>query len=670
MNERDIFLAALEITDPNERRHWLDKTCGDNVTLRAAVDALFTSHEQAGSFLGTPIVQPPTQTTSLEQPPSHSEASIDDQPTLQFAGYRTEENEVSADNDIPRGYLSPSTKPDSLGRLGHYEVLAVLGKGAFGTVMKAFDEKLHRMVAIKVMSLELAATSPARKRFLREARASAAIRHENVVASFAVEEQPIPYLVMEYIPGHTLADALVGEGPLELNESLRLGQQIAAGLAAAHSQGLIHRDIKPANILLEEGPEWKVKITDFGLARTADDASVTQSGTIAGTPMYMSPEQAHSGDIDHRSDLFSLGSVLYQMVSGRPPFRASSTLAVLKRVADDMPRPIQEIIPEVPDWLVAIITKLHAKNPDARFQSAQEVADLLARCQSELQRTGTVTSVADIIGNQDSSRSNDLEPAKPKRRYTTGLVLIFVMFMMLFPILFGKQISRTTDRWLWGKTPTLPATNRLAGIRLDGVDDFVQVQVNWDLPQFTIEAFVTSDDEDSRGTLVELSNYGSGTKDERIGLFDGVGEKGEILSFAIVEGRQGSLNGYGPRTPGVREHRAIVCDGEQLDYYINGVWQGERTIQPQDRLMWRMRWLTIGCKLGRTEFFKGDLDQLRVSKVARYQNNFSAVTSVSADDATLALYNFDEGQGEVAKDASGNGNDAKIFGATWLNPIK
>ncbi len=143
------------------------------------------------------------------------------------------------------------------------------------------------MVAIKVMSIELASTSPARKRFLREARASAAIRHDNVVAIYAVEEQPIPYLVMEYIPGKTLADALVGEGPLELNDALRLSQQIASGLAAAHSQGLIHRDIKPANILLEEGIQWKVKITDFGLARAADDASVTQAARSPGPDVHV-----------------------------------------------------------------------------------------------------------------------------------------------------------------------------------------------------------------------------------------------------------------------------------------------------------------------------------------------------------------------------------------------
>ena len=157
---------------------------------------------------------------------------------------------------------------------------------------------------------------------------------------------------------------------------LRIGHQIAEGLAAAHDQGLIHRDIKPGNILLEDGVE-RVKITDFGLARAADDASLTQSGVIAGTPMYMAPEQALGGSIDQRADLFSLGSVLYVMCTGRPPFRASTTLAVLKRVAEDTPRPIREVIPEVPEWLCTIIAHLHAKDPAERTASAREVADLL-----------------------------------------------------------------------------------------------------------------------------------------------------------------------------------------------------------------------------------------------------------------------------------------------------
>ena len=189
-------------------------------------------------------------------------------------------------------FLEPATKPGRLGRLGHYEVQEVIGKGGFGIVLKAFDEKLHRVVAIKVLSPAYAANGSARKRFIREARAAAAVKNEHVVGIYERpgDAQP-PYLVMELIDGISLQDKLDKKGPLGLKEILRIGMQMAEGLAAAHKQGLVHRDIKPANILLENGVE-RVKITDFGLARAVDDASVTQSGTVAGTPMYMSPEQA------------------------------------------------------------------------------------------------------------------------------------------------------------------------------------------------------------------------------------------------------------------------------------------------------------------------------------------------------------------------------------------
>ena len=203
------------------------------------------------------------------------------------------------------------------------------------------------------------------------------------------EANGLPYLVMEYVAGISLQERLDRAGPLELEEILRIGLQAAAGLAAAHAQGLVHRDIKPANILLENGVE-RVKITDFGLARAADDASLTQSGVVAGTPQYMAPEQARGEPVDHRADLFSLGSVLYAMCTGRPPFRASSTLAVLRRVCEDEPRPIREVNPEVPDWLAAIIAKLHAKDPADRFQSAAEVARLLARCLSHVRQPALV----------------------------------------------------------------------------------------------------------------------------------------------------------------------------------------------------------------------------------------------------------------------------------------
>src|SRR5262249_22256929 len=172
---------------------------------------------------------------------------------------------------------------------------------------------------------------------------------------------------------------------LERKEILRSGMQTASGLAAAHAQGLVHRDIKPANILLENGVQ-RVKITDFGLARAADEASLTQSGVVAGTPQYMAPEQARGETLDHRADLFSLGSVLYAMCTGLPPFRATTTMGVLKKVSDDMPKPIREINPEIPEWLVAVIDKLHAKDPADRYQSATEVGNVLGEHLAQLQQ--------------------------------------------------------------------------------------------------------------------------------------------------------------------------------------------------------------------------------------------------------------------------------------------
>ena len=188
-------------------------------------------------------------------------------------------------------------------------------------------------------------------------------------------------------PGYRSRSGWTAAVPLELKEILRIGMQTAKGLAAAHAQGLVHRDIKPANILLDNGVE-RVKITDFGLARAMDDASLTQSGYVAGTPQYMAPEQARGEAIDHRADLFSLGSVLYALSAGRPPFRGSTAMAVLRRVSEESPQPLAEINPDIPLWLAEIIAKLHAKSPAERFQSAQEVAELLGEHLAQVQRSG------------------------------------------------------------------------------------------------------------------------------------------------------------------------------------------------------------------------------------------------------------------------------------------
>src|SRR5262249_55116065 len=234
-------------------------------------------------------------------------------------------------------------------------------------------------------------------------------------------------------------------GPLELKEILRIGHQTACGLAAAHAQGIVHRDIKPANILLENGIE-RVKLTDFGLARTVDDASVTQSGVIAGTPLFMSPEQAAGEPVDPRSDLFSLGSVLYMMCTGHAPFRASGTMAVMKRVIEDTTRPVREVNPEIPDWLEAIIAKLHAKKPEERFQSAKEVAELLEQHLAHLQQPSKIPMPAKVEA-PPTEKSKLVPEERPwvqlldatdqfKRLLQHGLALLALAFVLLGVVAF------------------------------------------------------------------------------------------------------------------------------------------------------------------------------------------------------------------------------------------
>ena len=442
MSERDIFLAAIEIADLVQRASYIAEACGADSKLRAQVEELLKTHEQSSQFLETPAV---ASDSSVAQTFLTASSNANENPHAERASAQAEFQK----------YLQSTCRTGWLGRLGHYEIEAILGQGAFGIVAKAFDEKLHRVVAIKLMNPELAATSPPRKRFLREARTAAAVTHENIVSIHAVEEEPIPYIVMEYIAGKTLQQRMDEHGPLEVPEILRIGQQVAAGLTAAHAVKLIHRDIKPSNILLADGPLERAKISDFGLARAVDDATLTSSGLIAGTPMYMAPEQARGEPLDHRADLFSLGSVLYMMASGRPPFRAANSMAVLKRVCEDTPRPLNDVIPGIPGWLETVIFRLLEKDRDARYQTAQEVADLLARCQSELQHHGQVTcvpgrSAAAAKTQVLSARTGDR--AAPGRRPiglwaagAAGMVLLVVIPFLFNPWSGHRETSDGTS---------------------------------------------------------------------------------------------------------------------------------------------------------------------------------------------------------------------------------
>ncbi|QDV65381.1 serine/threonine-protein kinase [Crateriforma conspicua] len=282
-------------------------------------------------------------------------------------------------------FLQPTDDPDMLGRLGTLEISGVIGTGGMGIVLKALDRSLNRFVAVKVLAPHLASSAAARTRFTREAQAAAAVVHDNVIAIHGVETSgTLPYLTMPYVKGESLQRRIDRLGPLPIEEILRIGMQIARGLAAAHQQGLIHRDIKPSNILLPHDVQ-RVVITDFGLARTVDDATLTRSGVIAGTPQFMSPEQARGDTIDPRSDLFSLGSVVYAMASGRPPFRADSPYAIIRRIVDDGAKPLRQIDPSLPAWFENLVERLHAKDPDRRISSAEQAAELFKACLAHVQ---------------------------------------------------------------------------------------------------------------------------------------------------------------------------------------------------------------------------------------------------------------------------------------------
>ncbi|TWU56737.1 Serine/threonine-protein kinase PknB [Rubripirellula tenax] len=385
------------------------ESCAEQIQLAAQRDV---SWQEAQNLLAADEYDSPEQVSAITSLLSGEQDAITKQQTADVLS-----REI-------RGWLDPTDDPQSLGRFAGYEIVGIVGHGGMGIVLKGFESSLNRYVAIKVLAPRLATNGNARKRFAREAQAAAAVRHDNVIAIHRVDDwHGLPFLVMPYVGGISLQKRIDTEGSLNIEQTLRVGVQIASGLAAAHAQGLVHRDIKPANILLEQGVE-RVTITDFGLARAADDASVTRTGVIAGTPQYMSPEQADARQIDARSDLFSLGSVLYAMATGRPPFRGDHSFEVLKRIVNEPARPMREIEASVPEWFEQLVARLHCKFPNDRFDSAEQVADLLEDCLAHVQQPTTtplpeaVTNpVAEVVKSFGSRSANPASESLDDFRY-------------------------------------------------------------------------------------------------------------------------------------------------------------------------------------------------------------------------------------------------------------
>lgn len=335
-------------------------------------------------------------------------------------------------------FLAPAESDDELGRLGNYRVLDVLGIGGMGIVFRGEDPELQRQVAIKAMKPSIAVDDSAKERFLQEARITASIEHHNIVPIYQVsEDRGVPFIAMQFLRGESLQTRLERNKPLNQEDALQIGREVATGLAAAHERHLIHRDIKPDNIWIDEATGW-AKILDFGLARVSkEDSGITHSGLIVGTPRYMSPEQAQGGDIDPRCDLFSLGSVLYRLITGKLAFNAENITATLLAVVSKEPTPVEELRPDVDPELAALIRKLLSKNREDRPVSALEVAEQIAAIEQKLkaepQTTPASKTVDATIVNEPVSTIVDLTAAyvPPKNRSGSRAGIFWAAFGFL-----------------------------------------------------------------------------------------------------------------------------------------------------------------------------------------------------------------------------------------------
>jgi eukaryotic-like serine/threonine-protein kinase len=380
-----------------------------------------------------------------------------------------------------RELLATPRHPEMLGRIGEYDIESFIGQGGFGVVLRAFDRELNRPVAIKILAPHLATVGAARRRFIREAQAAAAVVHPNVVPIHAVHaDADHPFLVMTYVPGCSLQEFVRQQGPLETKVIVRIAQQVASGLAAAHRQGLVHRDIKPGNILLENGLN-RALITDFGLARAADDAA-SQTGWLAGTPHYMSPEQAACGELDGRSDLFSLGCVLYFVATGREPFRGSQPLAIMNQIANQKPLPVRSVNSDISQVLAQVIERLLEKKPSDRFQSAAELSDFLEQYVAYL--------------HQPETRS---KPQVPRKRGTTRMAstawLGSAVALLIAAIVYGSGF--------WS-TPTTPRDTAMAAVARPPIEAAANIEPPMTFPLAAVQQALLDWVEEERQLEQEL----------------------------------------------------------------------------------------------------------------------------------------------------------------------
>lgn len=400
---QELYHAALEL-EPTQRSAFLEEACSNDEALCREVEALLVEHGKASGFLETPALDLAAQ-------------------EKEFSGSPVSASTAQAVTETPSRSLAGRT-------LGAYQILSLLGTGGMGEVYKARDIKLNRSVAIKVLPPDKTSDSERKHRFVQEARAASALNHPNIITIHDIErEDAIDFIVMEYVAGKTL-DRLIPRRGLKLNEVLKYSIQIADGLAKAHSAGIIHRDLKPGNVMVTDG--GLVKVLDFGLAKlterqkaTEENSSgtgtreVTEPGSVMGTVSYMSPEQAEGKGVDARSDIFSFGSLLYEMVTGQCAFHKDSTASTLAAILNHEPTPIGKLAPGIPSDLEKIIARCLRKDRERRFQHMDDIKVALQELKKE-----------SASGALDE-RLIPVPQAKPGSRYAREWVIWGVFFTIL-----------------------------------------------------------------------------------------------------------------------------------------------------------------------------------------------------------------------------------------------
>ena len=276
-----------------------------------------------------------------------------------------------------------------------YEITQLLGEGGMSYVYKAIDKQLQRTVAIKTLKPNYVEQEKFVERFKREAQTAANLNHPNIVQIFDWGIGDEPFFVMEYIEGNTLTSIIANKRTISMNDILFIGAQVSSGLQAAHSKGLVHRDIKPGNIMIT--PEGKVKVTDFGIVSLQNEESdITKTGSILGTASYISPEQAQGKPVSKESDLYSLGTVLYELITGRPPFEADTPIATATKHITDKPEKLSTYRADIPKGIENAVLKLLHKYPKDRFKNAEDLRAVLLQQKTQLQAIQTQENLVDL----------------------------------------------------------------------------------------------------------------------------------------------------------------------------------------------------------------------------------------------------------------------------------